>query len=123
MALNRRLYVPGDGVAKRLLKELLSTLLVCLMLFQLAYPWGVGVSRFRDNRHNASDVVAGFLLGLTFAAFFLVRAIGQHEWWSVHYDGGDADGGDGKDNLGVSSGAGGNGAGAASLGQVVNGEA
>lgn len=38
--------------------EGLSALLLALMLFQLAYPWGVGVSRFRDNRHNASDVSA-----------------------------------------------------------------
>jgi hypothetical protein len=55
---NRSLYVPGDGFLKRLAKEAVSSLLLALMLFQLAYPWGVGVSRFRDNRHNASDVRA-----------------------------------------------------------------
>ena len=49
------------GFGKRLLKEGLSATLMGLMLFQLAYPWGVGVSRFRDNRHNASDIIAGFI--------------------------------------------------------------
>lgn len=37
-------------------KELSSFALLMLMLFQLAYPWGVGVSRFRDNMHHPSDV-------------------------------------------------------------------
>lgn len=85
MQLNHKLYVPGDGFWRRLGKELISSLLLGLMLFQLAYPWGVGVSRFRDNRHNASDIIAGFMLGITFAGAFLLRAIGQHEWWSLYY--------------------------------------
>ena len=52
----RRLYKPTNGFWKRVWKEMISATLLALMLFQLAYPWGVGVSRVRDNRHNASDV-------------------------------------------------------------------
>ncbi|GBF96583.1 phosphatidic acid phosphatase type 2B [Raphidocelis subcapitata] len=85
MQMHRKLYKPGDGFFKRLAKELVSTVLLGLMLFQLGYAWGVGVSRFRDNRHNASDIIAGFMLGITFAPAFLLRAIGQHEWWTVYY--------------------------------------
>jgi hypothetical protein len=55
----RRLYRPHDSALRRVGKELLSCLLLVLQLFQLSYPWGVGVSRFRDNRHNASDVRGG----------------------------------------------------------------
>lgn len=85
MQMHKKLYKPGDGFWKRLSKEIISTLLLVLMLFQLGYPWGVGVSRFRDNRHNASDIIAGFMLGITFAGAFLLRAIGQHEWWTEYY--------------------------------------
>lgn len=35
-AIRCRLYVPGDGFGKRLMKELVSVLLMGLMLFQLA---------------------------------------------------------------------------------------
>lgn len=118
MELNRRLYVPGDGFWRRLGKEAMSALLMALMLFQLAYPWGVGVSRFRDNRHNASDIIAGFMLGLTFAAYFLVRAIGQHEWWAHYYPNIDGVGNDlfPKPSGLVPVGGGGGGAGAAANG-------
>lgn len=85
MQMHKKLYKPGNGFWKRLAKEGINTLLLALMLFQLAYPWGVGVSRFRDNRHNASDIIAGFMLGITFAGAFLLRAIGQHEWWTTYY--------------------------------------
>lgn len=83
--MDAKLYQSDDGFFKRLGKELFSSALLGLMLFQLAYAWGVGVSRFRDNRHNASDILAGFLLGLTFAGIFLLRAVGQHEWWLNWY--------------------------------------
>ncbi|KAI8466568.1 MAG: hypothetical protein J3K34DRAFT_57961 [Monoraphidium minutum] len=83
--LNKRLYRPNDSVLARCGKEVLSALLLGLMMFQLGYPWGVGVSRFRDNRHNASDIIAGFMLGITFAPAFLLRAIGQHDFWLNFY--------------------------------------
>lgn len=83
--MNKRLYRPHDSALRRLGKEAISSLLLVLMLFQLAYPWGVGVSRFRDNRHNASDIIAGMMLGLTFAPAFLLRAVGQHDYWMNHY--------------------------------------
>jgi membrane-associated phospholipid phosphatase len=79
MQMHRKLYKPNDGFFKRLGKEVVSTLLLGLMLFQLGYAWGVGVSRFRDNRHNASDIIAGFMLGLTVRAGGgpgLMRALG-----------------------------------------------
>ncbi|KIZ05403.1 hypothetical protein MNEG_2554 [Monoraphidium neglectum] len=83
--MSRRLYRPHDSALRRVGKELLSCLLLVLQLFQLSYPWGVGVSRFRDNRHNASDIVAGFMLGVTFAPALLWRAIGQHDYWLNYY--------------------------------------
>lgn len=84
--MHKRLYRPTDSFMRRLGKEVISCLLLGLMMFQLGYPWGVGVSRFRDNRHNASDIIAGFILGLTFAPAFLWRAIGQHDFWLNFYN-------------------------------------
>ena len=34
----------------------LSTKLLLAML-ELAFAWGIGASRFRDNRHHPSDIV------------------------------------------------------------------
>jgi hypothetical protein len=97
-----------------------------LVLFQLAWPWGVAVSRwvcgsrlgdnqgaagragelqqhsrvrtptlglhtllppqrplrFRDNRHNASDIVGGLLLGACFAPLFVAHLITHFAAWA-----------------------------------------
>jgi len=37
--------------------------------------------RFRDNRHNVSDVVGGLLLGATFAPFFMARLVWHYQGW------------------------------------------
>jgi membrane-associated phospholipid phosphatase len=59
----------------------LGVLLLVLLL--AAWPWGVAVSRFRDNRHNVSDVVAGLLLGACFAPLFFGRLLVQRRDWDA----------------------------------------
>jgi hypothetical protein len=39
--------------------------------------------RFRDNRHNVSDVVAGMLLGSFFAPLFLARLAWHSSGWEA----------------------------------------
>ena len=40
----------------RLLRELGHGTYLFWILLQLAFTWGVGVSRFNDNKHHPSDV-------------------------------------------------------------------
>jgi hypothetical protein len=61
--------------------ELLRLLVLLVVLFQLAWPWGVAVSRFRDNRHNVSDVVGGLLLGACAAPLFVARLAWHVAGW------------------------------------------
>lgn len=69
-------------LARRLAGEVASLLLFLVLLFLLAWPWGVGVTRFIDNRHNASDIVGGFFLAITFTPVFVLRAVAQHRFWT-----------------------------------------
>lgn len=62
--------------------ELLRLLVLLVVLFQLAWPWGVAVSRFRDNRHNVSDVVGGLLLGACAAPLFMARLAWHVSGWA-----------------------------------------
>lgn len=39
-------------------------------------------NRFRDNRHNVSDVVGGLLLGACFAPMFFARLVWHAEGWT-----------------------------------------
>lgn len=81
--LDKHLYATA-GVVRRIGMELVSLFMLLVLLFQLSWAWGVGVSRFRDNRHAASDIIGGFVLALTFTAAFLVRAVGLHEFWAQY---------------------------------------
>jgi len=81
---HNKMYMDGSSCAKRLGMQLLSFMDILLMLFQLAWAWGVGVSRFMDNRHHASDIIAGFVLAMTFTPLFLLRTISQQGYWD-HY--------------------------------------
>ena len=42
---------------------------------QLGLSWAIAGSRIVDNKHNPSDVVAGFFLGASVAVVFLLRSI------------------------------------------------
>lgn len=42
---------------------------------QLGLSWAIAGSRIVDNKHNPSDVVAGFFLGMSVAVVFLLRSI------------------------------------------------
>lgn len=44
-------------VLRRVWSETLSSLLLLLAMAELAFAWGIGASRFRDNRHHPSDIV------------------------------------------------------------------
>ena len=44
-------------------------------LMQLGLSWAIAGSRIVDNKHNPSDVVAGFFLGMSVAVVFLLRSI------------------------------------------------
>ena len=61
----------------RVAAEAASLALLAVVLFELAWPWGVAASRFIDNRHNVSDIVGGMLLGLCIAPVFVLRLAGR----------------------------------------------
>jgi len=63
--------------------ELLRLAVMLVVLFFIAWPWGVGASRFVDNRHNVSDIIAGLLLGACFAPLFLVRLVWHSSGWAA----------------------------------------
>eukprot|EP00879_Flechtneria_rotunda_P004509 GHRR01004764.1.p1 GENE.GHRR01004764.1~~GHRR01004764.1.p1 ORF type:complete len:189 (-),score=56.22 GHRR01004764.1:1488-2054(-) len=67
------LLSPADSCVSKILKELANLALILLVLFDVAWPWGVAASRFRDNKHNVSDVVGGLLLAASFVPIFVVR--------------------------------------------------
>ncbi len=45
------------------------------VLMQLGLSWAIAGSRVVDDKHNPSDVVAGFFLGMSVAVVFLLRSI------------------------------------------------
>eukprot|EP00775_Hariotina_reticulata_P012446 gene12446-12583_t len=72
-ALATVLTQPALSWAKKVKKELIGVIALLVVLFEIAWPWGVAASRFIDNRHNVSDVVAGLLLAASFAPIFVLR--------------------------------------------------
>lgn len=48
-------------------------------ILMLGFSWGVGCTRITDWQHNVSDVVAGWLLGLTVAVIYLLRATPRYK--------------------------------------------
>ncbi|KAF8065539.1 Pyroxd2 [Scenedesmus sp. PABB004] len=80
-ALHAGLVAPGQGLARRAASEAAGLGLLLVLLFEIAWPWGVALSRFRDNRHNVSDVVAGILLAVTFAPLFVLRLVRNVDAW------------------------------------------
>jgi membrane-associated phospholipid phosphatase len=48
---------------------------ICL----LGFSWGVGCTRIIDYQHNVSDVVAGWVLGLSVAAIYLLRSTPRYK--------------------------------------------
>lgn len=71
----RALLVP------RLARELIGSAALLLMLFFLAWPWGVGATRFVDNRHHPSDIIGGLLLGVLMTVPFFFRFAAVSDAW------------------------------------------
>lgn len=82
-ALAAKLLERGQGWRRRLWHEVVQFVAFCVLLFSLAWPWGVGVSRFRDNRHNVSDIVGGFLLAGTFVPLFALRFVARVRYFDL----------------------------------------
>eukprot|EP00882_Tetradesmus_deserticola_P017249 GHRQ01018471.1.p1 GENE.GHRQ01018471.1~~GHRQ01018471.1.p1 ORF type:complete len:263 (+),score=78.78 GHRQ01018471.1:583-1371(+) len=72
-ALHHALLRPASSILGRIGKDVASLAVLLVLLFQIAWPWGVALSRFMDNRHNVSDVVGGLLLAVCFVPVFVVR--------------------------------------------------
>ncbi|WIA16493.1 hypothetical protein OEZ85_013173 [Tetradesmus obliquus] len=72
-ALHRALLRPASSIMGRIGKDVASLVVLLVLLFQIAWPWGVALSRFIDNRHNASDIVGGVLLAVSFVPVFVAR--------------------------------------------------
>ncbi|WIA36678.1 hypothetical protein OEZ86_007960 [Tetradesmus obliquus] len=53
-ALHRALMRPASSFMGRIGKDVASLVVLLVLLFQIAWPWGVALSRFIDNRHNAN---------------------------------------------------------------------
>lgn len=50
------------------------------MSLQLGFFWAVGVTRFTDNKHNVSDIVAGWFLGTCVGVIYSIRAVSLHKY-------------------------------------------
>jgi hypothetical protein len=87
-ALQKALLRPASSIGGRIIKDVASLAVLLVLLFQIAWPWGVALSRFMDNRHNPSDVIGGLLLAISFIPVFVVRlasSVGyqaEYEEWS-----------------------------------------
>jgi hypothetical protein len=88
-ALQKAVLRPASSIGGRIIKDAASLAVLLVLLFQIAWPWGVALSRFMDNRHNPSDVVGGLLLAMSFVPVFVVRlasSVGyqaEYEEWST----------------------------------------
>jgi membrane-associated phospholipid phosphatase len=74
---------PSSRLIPRFLRELAGSLSLLLMLFFLAWPWGVGATRFVDNRHHPSDIVGGILLGAFMTLPFFLRFAAVSNAWDA----------------------------------------
>jgi membrane-associated phospholipid phosphatase len=74
---------PSSSAGARLVRELAASGALLLMLFFLAWPWGVGATRFVDNRHHPSDIVGGVLLGAFVTAPFFYRFSVVSDAWDA----------------------------------------
>lgn len=73
----------GSPFLPRLLRELGGSASLLLVLFFLAWPWGVGATRFVDNRHHPSDIVGGILLGSFMTLPFCLRFASVSNAWDA----------------------------------------
>lgn len=64
---------------KSLYATLAGAVSLVWVVLQLSFAWGTAVSRVIDFRHHPSDVVAGALLGTTFAILYAFRGIARIE--------------------------------------------
>lgn len=55
-------------------------LLTCICVLQFGFFWAVGVTRFTDNKHNISDIVAGWFLGTCIGLIYGIRAVSIHKY-------------------------------------------
>ncbi|KAF6261425.1 phosphatidic acid phosphatase type 2/haloperoxidase [Scenedesmus sp. NREL 46B-D3] len=83
-ALQNTLMRPASSVMGRISKDVASLAVLLVLLFQIAWPWGVALSRFIDNRHNVSDVVGGLLLAVSFVPVFVVRLASSVRYQAEH---------------------------------------
>ena len=69
---------------RRYLRELGHGLYLMWMLLNFTFTWAVGVSRFTDNKHNISDILGGWMLGLAFAVIYATRSTSLHKYVVMH---------------------------------------
>jgi membrane-associated phospholipid phosphatase len=74
---SRHLFL-ATNFLKRLALEVAYAILYCFLLFVLLLSWFIGITRFWDNRHNISDILGGFMIGVIFSTpAFLGRWQGE----------------------------------------------
>ena len=81
MGLDKR---TGWRGGRRYLRELGHGLYLMWMLLNFTFMWAVGVSRFTDNKHNISDILGGWILGLGFAMIYATRSTCLHKYAVIH---------------------------------------
>lgn len=62
-------------LGSRIAREVLAYFGFMILAAQMFYVWIIGVNRFRENRHNISDIVAGWFMGFIISSFYAMRAI------------------------------------------------
>lgn len=70
----------NTGFIGVLIKDLGQAFALYWCLFQICLSWGIGMTRYMDNKHNISDVIGGWLLGALIAIIFVLRAIPTHKY-------------------------------------------
>lgn len=67
----------SSSCGRRFLGECLQGLFIVWGLAVLTIAWCVGVTRFRDNRHNIDDILGGFVAALLWMTPCVFIALGQ----------------------------------------------
>lgn len=77
MGLNRQ---TGWRGGRRFLREFGHGAYLVWNIGQFGFFWAVGVTRFTDNKHNISDIVAGWFLGTCIGLIYGIRAVSIHKY-------------------------------------------
>ncbi|KAK9818365.1 hypothetical protein WJX72_011349 [[Myrmecia] bisecta] len=76
--------VTGFRGRHRIWRELGHGVYLMWILLHFAFIWGVGLSRYNDNKHTLIQVFGGWFLGVFIACISATRACALHKYIFIH---------------------------------------